>query len=154
MDEVRLPKQTVPRTDRRLDYGLYPERQTARALLQFVILYAALYAAFGVLSPFFPAFLKSRHLRSDEIGFVLGTATAVRLIAGPTAGAAADRMQRASDRICCLQHRCCHISVEHCCTSDVLAAVCRYRPMVREYCSGRATHGRARSGGREATARQ
>ena len=94
MDEVRLPKQTVPRTDRRLDYGLYPERQTARALLQFVILYAALYAAFGVLSPFFPAFLKSRHLRSDEIGFVLGTATAVRLIAGPAAGAAADRMQR------------------------------------------------------------
>ena len=94
MDEVRSPKQTVPRTDRRLDYGLYPERQTARALLQFVILYAALYAAFGVLSPFFPAFLKSRHLRSDEIGFVLGTATAVRLIAGPAAGAAADRMQR------------------------------------------------------------
>jgi PPP family 3-phenylpropionic acid transporter len=94
MDEFRLPKQTVPRTDRRLDYGLYPERQTARALLQFVILYAALYAAFGVLSPFFPAFLKSRHLRSDEIGFVLGTATAVRLIAGPAAGAAADRMQR------------------------------------------------------------
>src|SRR6476659_8113775 len=50
MDEARLPKQTVPRTDRRLDYGLYPERQTARALLQFVILYAALYAAFGMLS--------------------------------------------------------------------------------------------------------
>jgi MFS transporter, PPP family, 3-phenylpropionic acid transporter len=48
-----------------------------------------------VLSPFLPAFLNSRQLRSDEIGFVLGTATAVRLIAGPVAGVVADRNQRA-----------------------------------------------------------
>ena len=67
----------------------------ARDLIPFFILYVLLYAAFGVLSPFLPAFLKSRHLRSDEIGFVLGTASAVRLFAGPIAGAAADRMQRA-----------------------------------------------------------
>ena len=59
------------------------------------MLYVSLYAAFGVLSPFLPAFLSSRQLRSDEIGFVLGTATAVRLLAGPVAGAAADRLQRA-----------------------------------------------------------
>jgi PPP family 3-phenylpropionic acid transporter len=58
---------------------------------QFVVLYLALYAGFGALSPFLPAFLQSRQLRPDEIGFVLGAGTAVRLIAGPTAGRIADR---------------------------------------------------------------
>jgi PPP family 3-phenylpropionic acid transporter len=95
MDEVRLPKQTDPRSDRPLDHEQHPERQTARDLIPFAILYVSLYAAFGALSPFFPAFLNSRQLRSDEIGFVLGTATAVRLIAGPAAGTAADRTHRA-----------------------------------------------------------
>ena len=95
MDEVRLPKQTVPRSARPLEYEQHPGRQTARDLIPFVMLYVSLYAAFGVLSPFLPAFLSSRQLRSDEIGFVLGTATAVRLLAGPVAGAAADRLQRA-----------------------------------------------------------
>jgi len=95
MDEVRLPKQTVPRSDRPLDHEQHPERQTARDLILFAILYVSLYAAFGALSPFLPAFLNSRQLRSDEIGFVLGTATAVRLIAGPAAGIVADRTHRA-----------------------------------------------------------
>jgi MFS transporter, PPP family, 3-phenylpropionic acid transporter len=95
MDEVRLPKQTLSRSTHPLDHELHPGRQTARDLIPFVILYVSLYAAFGALSPFLPAFLNSRQLRSDEIGFVLGTATAVRLIAGPVAGAAADRLQRA-----------------------------------------------------------
>ena len=95
MDQVRSPKQTVPRSSRPFDHELRPKRQTARDLIPFVILYVSLYAAFGVLSPFLPAFLNSRQLRSDEIGFVLGTATAVRLIAGPVAGVVADRIQRA-----------------------------------------------------------
>ena len=95
MDQVRSPKQTVPRSSRPFDHELRPERQTARDLIPLVILYVSLYAAFGVLSPFLPAFLNSRQLRSDEIGFVLGTATAVRLIAGPVAGVVADRIQRA-----------------------------------------------------------
>jgi PPP family 3-phenylpropionic acid transporter len=57
-----------------------------------VVLYAALYAAFGASSPFLPAFLDSRQLRPDEIGLVLGVGTAARLVAGPGAGRVADRM--------------------------------------------------------------
>jgi MFS transporter, PPP family, 3-phenylpropionic acid transporter len=95
MDQIRSQKQTVPRSTRPFDHEVHPERQTARDLIPFVMLYVSLYAAFGVLSPFLPAFLSSRQLRSDEIGFVLGTATAVRMIAGPAAGVAADRMRRA-----------------------------------------------------------
>jgi MFS transporter, PPP family, 3-phenylpropionic acid transporter len=94
MDEARSAKKTVPHSHPPLDPALRPERRIPRALLQFVVLYAALYAAFGALSPFLPVFLKSRHLQPDEIGFVLGAATAVRLIAGPVAAAAADLMQR------------------------------------------------------------
>ena len=44
--------------------------------------------------------------------------------------------------------------VEQCCIEGVLAAFCSYHPMVGEYCSGRATDRRTRSGGREATAQQ
>src|SRR5215471_7895213 len=66
----------------------------ARGLPEFVILYVVPYAAFGALSPFFPAFLQSRQLRPDEVGFVLGAGTAARLIAGPAAGRVADRMRR------------------------------------------------------------
>ena len=70
-----------------------PDRAEHRwGLAEFVILYAILYAAFGALSPFLPAFLHSRQLRPDEIGFVLGAGTAARLIAAPAAGRIADRM--------------------------------------------------------------
>ena len=71
-----------------------PDRAEHRwGLPEFVILYAILYAAFGALSPFLPAFLHSRQLRPDEIGFVLGAGTAARLIAAPGAGRVADRMR-------------------------------------------------------------
>jgi PPP family 3-phenylpropionic acid transporter len=60
-------------------------------LARFAILYAALYAAFGVASPFLPAFLGQRGLDAEEIALVLAAGTAIRLIAGPLAGRLADR---------------------------------------------------------------
>src|SRR3954468_22425053 len=62
------------------------------ALPRFVLLYAALYAAFGVASPFLPAFLQSKGLAPEQIGVVLAAATAIRLITGPCAGRLADRL--------------------------------------------------------------
>lgn len=61
------------------------------ALTRFVLLYAALYSAFGVNSPFLPAFLSSRGLDAEEVGILLASGTAIRLVAGPLAGRLADR---------------------------------------------------------------
>lgn len=61
-------------------------------LPRFIALYALLYAAFGVSSPFLPSFLDSRGLTPEQIGLVLATGTAVRLIVGPVAGRIADRL--------------------------------------------------------------
>jgi PPP family 3-phenylpropionic acid transporter len=63
------------------------------ALPRFVLLYAAMYAAYGVASPFLPRFLESRGLPPEEIGLVLAAGTAVRLLASPAAGRAGDLMQ-------------------------------------------------------------
>jgi PPP family 3-phenylpropionic acid transporter len=60
-------------------------------LARFVILYAALYAAFGAISPFLPAYFKDRGLTVQDIALVIGLGTAVRLVAGPLAGQLADR---------------------------------------------------------------
>src|SRR5262249_6091858 len=56
------------------------------ALPRFVLLYAALYAAFGVASPFLPAYLGARGLSPEELGLALGAGTAVRLLTAPLAG--------------------------------------------------------------------
>jgi PPP family 3-phenylpropionic acid transporter len=56
------------------------------ALFRFILLYAALYAAFGVASPFMPAFLSARGLDPERLGVVLAAGTALRLIAGGVAG--------------------------------------------------------------------
>lgn len=60
-------------------------------LPRFVILYSALFAAFGVASPFLPAFLEQRGLGPSAIGLVLGLGSAVRLATGPLGGGLADR---------------------------------------------------------------
>ena len=67
-----------------------PQRPIFR-LPSYVVLYAALYAGFGAASPFLPAFLQSRGLAADQIGFVLAVGTATRLLAGPAAGQIADQ---------------------------------------------------------------
>ena len=65
----------------------------APALPRFIALYAAMFAAYGVASPFFPAFAASRGLPAAELGVVLGAASAVRLLSAPLAGRAADRLR-------------------------------------------------------------
>ena len=63
-------------------------------LLRFMLLYGALFSAFGCASPFLPAFLAGRGLGPEELGLVLGGATAIRLVCGPIAGRIADRLHR------------------------------------------------------------
>src|SRR5215203_5989225 len=55
-------------------------------LARFILLFAFLYAAFGVHSPFFPSFLSARGLEPEAIGVVLAAGTAIRLVAAPLAG--------------------------------------------------------------------
>jgi PPP family 3-phenylpropionic acid transporter len=63
-------------------------------LRSFILLYALLYAAFGVASPFWPRFFEARGLSAEQIGLLLGLGTIVRLAAGPIAARVADRLQR------------------------------------------------------------
>src|SRR5258708_28993386 len=60
-------------------------------LIRFVLLYSGLFSAFGLVSPFLPAFLGARGLRAEELGLLLGAGTAVRLLCGPLAGRLAAR---------------------------------------------------------------
>ncbi len=62
-------------------------------LPRFLLLYGALFAAFGVASPFLPSLLTQRGLDPGDIGAVLGAGTAIRLAAGPAACRLADRLR-------------------------------------------------------------
>src|SRR5690349_20264343 len=53
-----------------------------------------MYAAFGVASPFMPAFFQARGLRPEQLGILFGAGTAIRLVAGPLVGRLADVTQR------------------------------------------------------------
>jgi MFS transporter, PPP family, 3-phenylpropionic acid transporter len=72
------------------------------SLVRFIALYAALFSAFGFSSPFLPAFLAERGLASEQLGLLLGAATALRLACGPLAGRLADRFHflRAELAVC------------------------------------------------------
>jgi MFS transporter, PPP family, 3-phenylpropionic acid transporter len=59
-------------------------------LIPFIVLYATLYASFGMVSPFLPVLLEERGLQPSEIGLILAGSTAVRLVSGPAAGRIAD----------------------------------------------------------------
>ena len=61
-------------------------------LARFLAPYGALYAAFGVQSPYLPSLLESRNLLPEAIALVLAAGTAIRLVAGPAAGRLADRL--------------------------------------------------------------
>lgn len=65
---------------------------SAAPLPRFLLLYGALFAAFGVASPFLPSLLTQRGLDPGDIGAVLGAGTAIRLAAGPAACRLADRL--------------------------------------------------------------
>ncbi len=64
--------------------------RSASALPAFLLLYAALYAAYGTESAYLPSFLQSHGLSVEQIGPVLATGTLVRIVAGPAAGRLAD----------------------------------------------------------------
>jgi PPP family 3-phenylpropionic acid transporter len=62
-------------------------------LTRFLLLYATMYAAFGVASPYFPAFVSTRGLPPEQLGLVLGLGTTVRLFTAPLAGRLGDLFQ-------------------------------------------------------------
>lgn len=62
---------------------------------KFLLFYGALFAAFGVASPFLPGLLQQNGLTSGELGVVLAAGTAVRLLAGPLGCRVADLVGRA-----------------------------------------------------------
>ncbi len=62
------------------------------ALARFLLVYAALYAGYGLTTPFLPALLAERGLTPTEVGLVLAAGTGIRLVAGPLAGRIADRL--------------------------------------------------------------
>jgi PPP family 3-phenylpropionic acid transporter len=62
-------------------------------LVRFLALYALLYAAFGVSSPFMPAFFQSRGLTAEQLGILFAIGTAIRLVSGPLSGRLADLTQ-------------------------------------------------------------
>ena len=75
--------------DRRLTATEHP----MSALPRFIALYALMYAAFGVSSPFMPAFFEARGLVPEQLGVLFATGTAVRLISGPSCAWLADLTQ-------------------------------------------------------------
>ncbi|WP_419539790.1 hypothetical protein [Methylobacterium oryzae] len=62
-------------------WGLGSAERRGR-LARFLVLYAALYGAYGVLSPVLPGFLAARGLTPGEIGLLLAAAGALRLGVG------------------------------------------------------------------------
>jgi PPP family 3-phenylpropionic acid transporter len=70
-----------------------PDSLRSTTLTRFILLYAAMYAAFGVASPFLPAFISARGLPPEQLGLVLGAGTAVRLLTAPLAGRVGDLIQ-------------------------------------------------------------
>jgi PPP family 3-phenylpropionic acid transporter len=65
----------------------------ANPLTRFILLYAAMYAGFGVASPFLPSFLSARGLPPEQLGVMLGAGTAIRLLTAPLAGRIGDLIQ-------------------------------------------------------------
>jgi len=65
------------------------------ALIGYLLLFASLYAGFGVQSPYLPSLLQEHGLSPDAIGVVLAAGTGIRLVAGPAAGWLADRLDAA-----------------------------------------------------------
>jgi MFS transporter, PPP family, 3-phenylpropionic acid transporter len=63
------------------------------ALHRFSVLYALMYAAFGVSSPFMPAFFQGRGLAHEQLGILFAAGTAIRLVSGPLVGRLADLTQ-------------------------------------------------------------
>jgi PPP family 3-phenylpropionic acid transporter len=57
---------------------------------RFALLFAAQFAAIGVMMPFFPAVLREHGLSATQVAMVLAAGSAVRLLAAPAIGRGAD----------------------------------------------------------------
>ncbi|TDH63362.1 MFS transporter [Dankookia rubra] len=66
------------------------ERVPVSAPARFALLFAAQFAAVGILMPFLPAVLRDHGLTAQEIALVLAAGSAVRLLAAPAVGRGAD----------------------------------------------------------------
>ena len=62
------------------------------ALPGYLILYTALYLAYGTESAYLPAFLANHGLSLEQIGLVLAAGTIVRIVTGPVTGRLADHL--------------------------------------------------------------
>jgi PPP family 3-phenylpropionic acid transporter len=69
------------------------EAARSTTLPRFLLLYAALYTAFGVASPFLPALVNARGVPAAQLGLVLSAGTAIRLLTAPLAGRLGDLIQ-------------------------------------------------------------
>jgi PPP family 3-phenylpropionic acid transporter len=63
-----------------------PAPAAVNALPSYLILYIALYLAYGTESAYLPAFLGNHGLSIEQIGLVLATGTIVRIVTGPITG--------------------------------------------------------------------
>jgi PPP family 3-phenylpropionic acid transporter len=70
-----------------------PSTATANALPGYLILYVALYLAYGMESAYLPAFLRDHGLSIEQIGLMLAAGTIVRIVAGPVTGRLADYLE-------------------------------------------------------------
>lgn len=61
-----------------------------KVLPNYLLLYVALYLAYGTESAFLPAFLRDHGLSTQQLGLLLAIGTTVRIIAGPLIGHFAD----------------------------------------------------------------
>lgn len=75
-----------------LEAAAVERSETVSALPGFLLLYGALYAAYGTESAYLPAFLRSHGLPLEQIGLVLAAGTVVRIVAGPLTGRFADQL--------------------------------------------------------------
>jgi MFS family permease len=75
-------------------------RRLPPTLPEIFAIYAFLYVAFGMKSPFLPALLREQGFHAEEIGIVLGASTAISVLAGPAIGHAADRLHRHTSILC------------------------------------------------------
>jgi MFS transporter, PPP family, 3-phenylpropionic acid transporter len=59
---------------------------------RFLLLYALVYAAYGIEGPFMPALFAERGMSAEAIGLILAGGTVARLVAAPFAAFVADRL--------------------------------------------------------------
>jgi MFS transporter, PPP family, 3-phenylpropionic acid transporter len=72
-----------------------------KALPNYLVLYVALYLAYGTESAFLPAFLRDRGLSTEQLGLLLAIGTTVRIVAGPIIGHFAD-VSRSRKMVLCV----------------------------------------------------